>query len=79
MPKSNLVTFAFVWDKVKWLSTGPIEPKLHMDPLWDGGTKVSLNGPVHMTKKAAMPIYDKNTSKIFISGTSGPIALKLAK
>ena len=30
----------------------------------------------HMTKMAAMPIYGKNPSKIFFSGTSGPISLK---
>ena len=31
----------------------------------------------HMTKVAAMPTYGKNTSKIFFSGTSGPISAKL--
>ena len=68
MPGSNLVTYAFVWEKVKWLSTSP--------PMgW--GTKVCLNGPGHMTKMATMTIYGKNPSKTFFSGTSGPIALKL--
>ena len=38
----------------------PIEAKFHMEPQWDGGTKVCSNGPGHMTKMAAMPIYDKN-------------------
>ena len=50
-------------EKVKWLSTGPIEAKLHIQPLWDGGMKVCLNGPGHMTKIAAMSIYGKNPSK----------------
>ena len=27
---------------------------------WEGGTKVYINGPGHMTKMAAMPIYGKN-------------------
>ena len=27
---------------------------------WEGGTKVYVNGPGHMTKMAAMPIYSKN-------------------
>ena len=36
--------------------TGPIEAKFHMEPPWDGGTKVCSNGPGHMTKMAAMPI-----------------------
>ena len=31
-----------------------------MEPQWDEGTKASSNGPGHMTKMAAMPIYDKN-------------------
>ena len=30
-----------------------------------------------MTKMAAMPIYGKNTSKIFFSGSGGPISKKL--
>ena len=71
MPRSNLVTYAFVWEKVNWLSTGPIEAKLHMEPLWDGGTKVCLNGPgtCIMTKIAALPIYGKDHSKIFFPGS----------
>ena len=31
----------------------------------------------HMTKMAATPIYGKNPSKIFFSGTGGPISMKL--
>ena len=31
----------------------------------------------HMTKMAGMPIYDRNPSKIFFSGTGGPILRKL--
>ena len=40
-------------------TTGPIEAKFHMQPPWDGGTKVCSNGPGHMTEMAAMPIYVK--------------------
>ena len=36
-----------------------------------------INNPGHMTKMAAMPIYGKNPSKIFFSGTGGPISMKL--
>ena len=53
-------------------TTGPIEAKFHMKPPWNGGTKVCSNGPGHMTKMAAMPIY-----KIFFSGTKRPMTLKL--
>ena len=34
-----------------------------MEPPWEGGTKVYINGPGHMTKMAAMPIYGKNLKK----------------
>ena len=35
------------------------------------------NNPGHVTKMAAMPIYGKNLSKFFFSGTTGPISTKL--
>ena len=44
-------------------TTGPIEAKFHMEPPWDRGTKVCSNGPGHLTKMAAMPIYGKNLKK----------------
>ena len=34
-----------------------------MEPPRDGGTKVCSNGPGHMIKMAAMPIYGKNLKK----------------
>ena len=37
-----------------------------------------INNPGHMTKMAAMPLYGKNPSKIFFSGTGGPISMKLS-
>ena len=36
-----------------------------------------INNPGHMTKMAAMPIYGKNPSKFFFSGTTGLILMKL--
>ena len=44
-------------------TTRPIEAKFHVEPPWDEGTKVCLNGPGHITKMAAMPIYDKKLKK----------------
>ena len=38
----------------------PIKAKFYVDPPWEGGTKVYINGPGHMTKMAAMTIYGKN-------------------
>ena len=41
------------------------------------GTKVRINGPGHMTKMAAMPIYEVKSFNIFFSGIGGPISMKL--
>ena len=41
----------------------PIKAKYYVEPPWEGGTKVCINGPGHMTKMAAMPIYGKNLKK----------------
>ena len=40
----------------------PIKAKFCVEPPWEVGGKVSINGPSvsHMTKMAAMPIYGKN-------------------
>ena len=35
----------------------PIKAKFYVEPSWEGGTKVYINCPGHMTKMAAMPIY----------------------
>ena len=44
-------------------TTWPIKAKFYVEPPWEGGTKVYINGPGHMTKMAAMPIYGKNLKK----------------
>ena len=49
-----------------------------MEPPWDGGTKVCSDGPGHMTKMAAMPIYGKNLKKKnFFYGTKMSMTSKL--
>ena len=55
----------------------PIKAKFYAGPPWEGETKVYINGPGHMTKMPATPIYGKNPSKIFYSRTGGPIFKKL--
>ena len=55
----------------------PIKAKFYVEPPWEGGTKVYINGPGHMTKMAATPTYGKNPSKIFFSRSSWPIFTKL--
>ena len=46
----------------------PIKAKFFVEPHWEGGTKDYINGPGHMTKMAATPIYGKNPSKISRTG-----------
>ena len=38
----------------------PIKVKFYVEPPWERGTKVCINGPGHMSKMAAMPIYGIN-------------------
>ena len=38
----------------------PIKAKFYVEPPWEGGTKLYINGPGHMTKMAPMPIFGKN-------------------
>ena len=52
-------TFSNVFSETAW----PIKAKFYVEPPWEGGTKVYINGPGHMTKMAAMPIYGKNLKK----------------
>ena len=60
LPRSLWFTFSNFFS----LQTSrPIEAKFHVEPLWDRGMKVCLNGLCHMTSMAAMPIYGKNLKK----------------
>ena len=43
----------------------PIKAKFYVEPPWEEGTKVYINGPGPMTKMAAMSIYGKNLKKSF--------------
>ena len=52
-----------------------MKAKFHMEPQWDGGTKVCSRGLGHMTKMAATPMYGKNPSKIFSTRTKGRMTL----
>ena len=51
--------FSKIFFKTAW----PIKAKFYMEPPWEGGTKVCINGPGHMTKMAPTPIYGKKTFK----------------
>ena len=52
---SNVFSFETAW---------PIKVKFHLEPPWEGGTKVYINVPGHMTKMAAMPIYGKTLKNL---------------
>ena len=54
-----------------------IKAKFYVEPPWLGGTKVCSPHLGHMTNMAATPIYGKNPSKIFFSGTGRQIFPKL--
>ena len=54
-PFSNVFSSETAW---------PIKAKFYVEPPWKGGTKGYINGPGHMTKMAAMPIYGKNLKNL---------------
>ena len=47
-------------------TTRPIKAKFYVEPPWEGGTKVYINGPGHKTKISAMPMYGKNLKILFL-------------
>ena len=48
----------------------PIKAKFYVKPPWEGGTKVYMNVPGHMTKMAAIPIYGKTLKNLLQSQKS---------
>ena len=44
-------------------TTRPIKAILHVEPLWEGETKVGINGAGHINTMAATPIEGKNLLK----------------
>ena len=53
-----------------------IKAKFYVNYLYNMGIDVYINNLGHMAKMAVMPIYGKNPSKTFFSGTGGPISKK---
>ena len=63
-PSSSSVCRPFTFSNIFSSKTAwPIKAKFYVEPPWEGGTKVCINGPGHMTKMAATPIYGKNLKK----------------
>ena len=59
--------YTFIWppfSKIIFSKIAPpIKAKFYVEPHWEGGSKVCINGTGHMTKMAATPIYGKNLQK----------------
>ena len=56
-PASVVVRRPFTFSNIFSSETAwPIKAKFYVEPPWEGGTKVYINGPGHMTKMAATPI-----------------------
>ena len=53
---SSIISKIFSSHETAW----PIKAKVHVEHLQEGGTKVYINGPGHMSKMAAMAINSKN-------------------
>ena len=65
------------WNIVFSETTRPIKLELHMKTPLVKGIAVCSDGPGHMTKMAAMPIYGNTPLKIFFSRTLKPMTLGL--
>ena len=61
---SNIFSSEIAW---------PIKAKFYVEPPWEGGTKVCINGLGHMTEMAAMIIYVNNLKKPSSSEPAGRI------
>ena len=59
-PSSVVVVRPFTFSNIFSSGTAwPIKAKFYVESPREGGTKVYINSPGHMTKMAAMPIYGK--------------------
>ena len=64
---SSVVVRPFTFSNIFSSETAwPIKAKFYVESPWEGGTKVCINGPGHMTKMAAMPIYGKNLKNLLL-------------
>ena len=51
---------------ISYETTGQIEAKFHVEPPWDGGTKVCSTGPGQMTNMATMPTCGQNLKNLLL-------------
>ena len=62
-PSSSVVRSSTISNVFSSETAWPIKAKFYVEPPWEGGTKVYINGPGYMTKMAATPIYGTNLKK----------------
>ena len=58
--------FKDIFSETAW----PIKAKFYVEPPWEGGKKEYINGPGHITKMAAMPIYGVVVLGYYVSPTA---------
>ena len=67
MDPASVVRRPFTFSNIFSSETAwPIKAKFYVEGPWEGGTKVCINGPGHMTKMAATPIYGKNFKNLLL-------------
>ena len=54
--------FSSLFSETAW----PIKAKYYVEPPWEGGTRVYINCPGHMTKMATMSIYGKTFKNLLL-------------
>ena len=59
---SSSSTISNIFSETAW----PIKAKYYVEPPWEGGTKVYINGPGHMIKMAALPIHGKTFENLLL-------------
>ena len=59
----RLFTFSNIFSSETAL---PIKAKFYVEPPWEGGTKVCINGPDHKTKMAACPYMVKTLKNLLL-------------
>ena len=57
---TRLMYISIIFSDYHSITAWPIKVKFYVEPPWEGGKKLYLSGPGHMTKLAATPIYGKN-------------------
>ena len=65
MARSNWDTCMFEWGKLlqSHLMEENLQQRTRVEPPWEVGEKVYINGTSHMTKMTTMLIYGKNLQK----------------